>query len=157
MTTHGMSGTPTYSSWKMMIQRCTNPRNGNYAYYGAKGVKVCERWLTFENFLEDMGERKGYKTIERVNRDGDYEPSNCRWATRKEQAQNRRDTRLITLHGVTKSLTQWAREKKLGVNMIRSRLARGWSIEDAFTIKADKSGRLYRRKTTPRRIEGDGA
>ena len=83
--------TRTYYTWTGMIARCTQPHHGHYKYYGARGIKVCDRWLnSFENFLADMGERPAGRTIDRKNNDGNYEPSNCRWATPKEQVRNQR-------------------------------------------------------------------
>jgi hypothetical protein len=89
--THGAVGTPTYYTWTSMLTRCRNPNFREFKYWGGRGIKVCERWEKYENFLEDMGERPEGKTLDRFpNKDGDYEPGNCRWATPKEQRQNQR-------------------------------------------------------------------
>lgn len=90
---HTVGGeSPTYITWHNMIQRCTNAAATSYQYYGGRGIRVCERWRKFENFLEDMGERPMGLTLDREDNDGNYEPGNCRWATRKEQQHNTRRT-----------------------------------------------------------------
>lgn len=89
-SSHGQVGTGTYGSWSAMLQRCTNPRNKEYPNYGGRGVRVCDLWRQFENFLADMGPRPPGLTLDRINTDGHYEPGNCRWATASEQASNRR-------------------------------------------------------------------
>lgn len=99
-TTHGQSrsrtagrtATTTYYVWAAMIQRCTNPKSGDWYLYGERGIAVCERWRKFENFLADMGEKPDGLSIDRIDNDGNYEPGNCRWATAIEQRHNRRDS-----------------------------------------------------------------
>lgn len=82
--------TPTYNSWRKMKERCTNPNHDRYPRYGGRGIKICDRWLhSFQNFLEDMGNRPYGKTLDRIDPNGNYEPSNCRWATIKQQARNK--------------------------------------------------------------------
>lgn len=91
---HGQTHTRAYGRWALMWQRCINPNHRSYKNYGGRGVAVCERWGSFINFYADMGDAPAGCSLDRVNNDGDYEPENCRWATRKEQAQNRRGTKL---------------------------------------------------------------
>ena len=95
MLVHGHAATadrsPTYRSWRSMIGRCTRPTDVSFKYYGARGIEVCERWrASFVNFLADMGERPTGLTLDRVDVEGNYEPGNCRWATRSEQERNKR-------------------------------------------------------------------
>jgi len=89
---HGLTYSPTWVTWQAMKQRCTDPNAINYRYYGERGVSICERWAIFENFLADMGERPKGKTLDRIDPFGNYEPSNCRWATVLEQRHNRTDS-----------------------------------------------------------------
>lgn len=91
---HGMYGTPTYRSWAHMKERCSNPKCRQYKWYGAKGIQVCERWQKFENFLSDMGIRPIGSTLDRLDSTRGYEPTNCRWATSKQQQRNRTNVTL---------------------------------------------------------------
>ncbi len=96
--THGLSGSPTYMSWAAMKSRCGNPKQRSYENYGAKGVKVCERWIkSFAAFLADMGERPEGMTLDRINPFGDYKPSNCRWAGPTDQSRNTRGRAAIAI------------------------------------------------------------
>lgn len=142
MTTHGMLKAPEYHTYTMMLQRVLNPTNKGYKNYGGRGITVCERWRGvdgFKNFLEDMGRRPApHFTIERQNNDGNYEPSNCHWATRKEQGRNRRSNVLITFNGKTMCISEWAEELGMDDGTIHGRLRKGWPIErvlskDLFT------------------------
>lgn len=131
LITHGMHATPTWQAWKDMKARCSNPNLKNYARYGGRGIRVCERWLKFENFLADMGIRPDGMTLERKENDGDYEPGNCRWATRLEQARNTRRNRYIEIDGKRLTLSEWARDRGVSRFLIRDRIDAGISAREA--------------------------
>ncbi len=144
--------TPTYHSWINMRQRCSNPKNPDYPRYGGRGIKVSQRWLTsFENFVEDMGVApKGY-SIDRINNNGDYEPGNCRWATQKEQQNNRSSNKNITYKGETLGICEWAERLGGGVSLVTYRLKNGWDPIQAITIKPNLANK-YNLKVVRRKI-----
>jgi hypothetical protein len=129
---HGMSKTPEWRVWAGIRQRCYDKNSPAYVYYGGRGVTVCERWSRFENFSSDMGLRPSPEhTLERVDNDGSYTPENCRWATRKEQARNRRSNFMVTAFGESLPLAAWAERFGVGRTTIVARILRGLPPEEA--------------------------
>ena len=125
--THGKTNTPAYNSWNAMLNRCICISSKDYCQYGGRGIEVCDRWRhSFENFYEDMGERPEGTTLDRINNDGNYEPGNCRWATPKEQSNNKRDT-IILDNGIPLSI--WACDNNLNYNQARYYYRIGFSSE----------------------------
>jgi hypothetical protein len=148
---HGLSRSPEYNNWVAMKSRCHNVKNQDYALYGGRGIAVCERWrASFINFLSDMGGRPFPRaTIERINTDGNYEPGNCLWATQEQQTRNKRTNLNLTLNGVTKCISVWARELGLHLATLQGRLERGWPIEQVLSsAKMTKWSRKARSKST---------
>lgn len=135
LTRSGRGYTKEYSVYKHMKQRCLNDNDKSYHYYGGRGIKVCDRWLAdIENFIEDMGNVKPGMTLERIDNDGDYTPENCRWATMKEQCNNRRNSHWVTYGGETKTLTQWGDTLGLSYKVLHDRINKlSWPIEKALT------------------------
>lgn len=132
--TVGPKISPEYASWRAMLARCRNPKDPNYDNYGGRGITVCDRWLSFENFLADMGLRPNLDhTLDRINNDGSYEPGNCRWAVAVTQANGRRSNVIIEFRGREQTISQWAREVGLTPDCLRQRLHKGWSVERALT------------------------
>lgn len=132
---HGHARTkpsPEYMAWRSMKSRCFSPSNSNYPRYGGRGIRVCERWQAFENFLADMGARPKGKTLERRNNNGNYELSNCYWATPKQQSNNTRKTLFLEFNGERKSLGTWAEEKGISLKNLRNRIKYGWPAEKAL-------------------------
>lgn len=139
--THNLSASPTYFTWKGMIQRCTNLKDPSYQRYGGAGIKVCQRWLLFENFLSDMGERPEGTTLDRKNSKGNYEPSNCRWATQAEQATNKRSNKRYEFQGERLTIPEWAKLYRMNEATLQARVGRhGWTIEKALTAPIKPRG-----------------
>lgn len=140
----GRKASPTFSSWNAMICRLTYPTVQGFEYYRWRGITVCDRWRSGENgksgfecFLADMGERPSLDySLDRINNDGNYQPDNCRWATKRQQANNRDDNRVFVYRGTRFTLTELARETGVPLERLRHRLSRssGWSIEEAVSV-----------------------
>ena len=131
-TKHGMDGSPEYKAWQSMKQRCYNKNNQRYERYGGRGIKVCNRWLnSFENFFNDMGERPAGFSIERVDFNGNYEPSNCIWASAKSQAINRSTSLMVMDEGGIKTVEQMAGKWGLTLSGARKRIKRLYSISES--------------------------
>lgn len=124
--------TPEYRCWDRMLTRCSNKNDKSYKNYGARGISVCERWHKLANFIADMGPRPSRKhTIDRIDNDGNYEPGNCRWATRLEQGSNKRTNRFLNIGGLRMTLTEASRRFSISEATVRQRLKRGWSEDEA--------------------------
>lgn len=125
---------PEYGVWATMKMRCNNPNTKSYPNYGGRGIKVCPRWERFHNFYEDMGPRPDGGMLERIDNDGNYEPSNCRWALRLEQANNKTSNHTLTVDEETLNVSEWARRLGCVPSAILYRLRKGWSEKDAVTV-----------------------
>jgi hypothetical protein len=136
---------PEYNAWRAMKQRCTYPAFVQFKDYGGRGIKVCDAWsASFVRFLRDVGPRPGQKyELDRIDNDGNYEPGNVRWATRKEQQRNKSTTRYLTAFGVTKPLVELAEHHGINVETLKTRLRAGLAPEVALT-------RPLARRTVPR-------
>lgn len=130
-----------YKAWEAMKDRCRNPNNSEYPNYGGRGIGVCAAWAeSFAAFLADMGPRpSGKHSIDRIDSNADYFPLNCRWATTKQQARNKRTSHLLTLNGKTQTVADWCEEIGLKYNTVAERIRRyGWTVEQALTLKPQK-------------------
>lgn len=139
---HGLTNDPLYTRWKSMKERCDNPHHTSYPNYGGRGIKVCKEWsrsfVAYRNWALSSGYKPGLQ-LDRINNDGNYEPSNCRWSTPKEQAYNRRTNRYFTVYGVTHTFKEWV--EILGHKHhapLWYRIKRGWTVEDAVCTPLGK-------------------
>jgi hypothetical protein len=134
-TTHGLSRTSEYKTWQTVKQRCRNSNAPNYDRYGGAGITISDDWFnSFHVFIKQMGRKPSpLHSIDRIDGARGYETGNCRWATHREQNNNRKTSRLIEFRGVTKTLAQWARETGIVAATIALRLNRGWPPEKALT------------------------
>jgi len=131
----GDSKSAEYRTWVLMRRRCLDPKCHSFEKYGGRGILVCAEWRdSFPSFLRDMGRKPtAAHSLDRIDNNGNYEPGNCRWATMREQTNNRRVTRFVTAYGQTKALTDWVREVGICRETIIDRLERGWSVERALS------------------------
>ncbi len=159
--THGLSGLPEYGIWVNMRLRCGSPRNKSFDNYGGRGIRVCDRWLeSFEAFLGDMGRRPSPKhSIDRIDVNGNYEPGNCRWATRTEQGRNRRNNTRVTFDGREQTISEWAQERGISEGTISARLRHGCPSDVALasvsscSASTNTTGRSLLRSA----LDADGA
>lgn len=136
-------GTKIYNTWNKMISRCYNPKNKKYYRYGERGISVCKEWKNDYNSFYSWCINNGYRiglTLDRINNNGNYEPSNCRWATRKQQQRNMCRNKIVTYKNETHCLSEWCEILSLNYSAISSRLLRGWSIERVFETPIRRKG-----------------
>lgn len=134
--THGLSASnhAEYRIWLGMRARCENPKTAGYQRYGGRGIKVCDRWKSFPDFLNDMGARPSPEhSIERIDVNGNYEPFNCKWATRAEQGTNKTNNFRIEFNGITQTLSEWASASGVERRLLAWRIRQGWTLEQALT------------------------
>ena len=136
-TKHGAANrgktTRTYQAWSSMMKRCNNPKALDFGYYGGRGIKVCERWREYENFLFDMGEKPEGLSLGRIDNDGNYEPSNCRWETGTQQGRNKRNNRYLEFNGERLTVLEWSERLNIPYNRLMNRLWRGWSADKTLS------------------------
>jgi hypothetical protein len=144
---HSVNGkfSPTYNAWKHMLDRCRLKTHKQWSNYGGRGITVCQRWENFVNFLADMGCRPDGLSLERTDNSKGYSPSNCRWATQREQMRNMRKNRVFTIDGVTACLASQAERFKINNRTVTRRLNFGWPMEEAFKLPLLPKGYHYHR------------
>lgn len=131
---------PLYFTWRRMIRRCNEANYEYYHRYGGRGIKVCEAWKDYFAFERDVGPKPGKNySLDRIDNNGDYCPSNIRWATQKQQCNNRSTNRPITMNGETKNLIEWCNDIGMSAGGVLDRVKRGWPIEEALTHKKIRS------------------
>ena len=133
-TKHGMSRTRTYHCWQSIKERCNNKNNPGYSDYGGRGISVCDEWLSFDAFYLDMGTAPPNYTIERIENHGSYCKANCKWATREEQARNKRSNRMYTMGEKTQCLKDWCTEYRIPYTTAINRINMGMAFPDAILL-----------------------
>jgi len=143
--THGLSKTPEYNIWTNIKSRCGNPKNNSYKDYGGRGIYLCQRWLNFEHFYNDMGSRPSkIHSIDRIDNNLGYSPDNCKWSTPIEQANNKTSSKIIKYKRISQSLADWSRDTGLNYDMLKYRINAGWPVERALNEPSKKINRVYK-------------
>ena len=137
--THGMTNSPEWRAWTSMVQRCTVPTHKSWKHYGGRNLTVCPEWASFEQFYADMGSRPEGTSLDRIDNEQGYTPDNCRWATSKEQQNNRRSNVHVTIDGVTRTLKQWAEHFGISYAVVKERRAGGKDGVDLFLSSPRRS------------------
>lgn len=137
---HGMANSKEYKSWQHMKDRCLNPKHKNYSLYGGRGIKICDRWKSsFKNFLEDMGHRPNTNcSLDRIDNNGNYEPSNCRWVNQRVQCNNKNNNVKLVFNNETRSITDWSRELDISYGSLVHHHSKGRDLEFIINYKKQK-------------------
>lgn len=141
---HGECGTRLYRIWRSMLDRCENKSHIHYSGYGGRGITICDEWHSYLGFSE-WAKSNGYQenlTIDRIDVNGNYEPSNCRWATTKEQGRNRRNNHFLTFNGETRTVSEWAEITGINRGILFKRIKAGWKIDDVLSIPPNKGNKI---------------
>lgn len=147
VTTHGDTGLPTFKSWESMKQRCTNPKAPDYPRYGGRGITICDEWInSYDTFVKDMGQRPKGRSLDRIDVNGNYEPSNCRWATNRQQQNNKKNSPRLKHNGSIKTVGDWSKESGIPAKVILWRIAHDWDAGKAIYTPV--------RKKVPRKKSG---
>ena len=134
--THGFSRRPVYKTWTDMTRRCSDQSSKDWKDYGGRGIKVCEKWMKFENFYADMGDVPYQMSLDRIDNAKGYSLENCKWSSSEEQASNKRNNLNLEFRGEKKSLARWCRELSLNYSRTYARLfRRNWAVNEAFQMK----------------------
>lgn len=141
--THGLTNSRAYTTWRAMRQRCNNPNDSAYRNYGGRGITVDPRWNVFENFFADMGHPPEKNWIERVDNSKGYGPNNCKWASAKEQLNNRRNNHVIEAFGRKQTLTQWSQEYKIPVTTLKNRIMRAGMMPEQALLMEKQTGYYF--------------
>ena len=137
---HGLKNTRLFRVWNNILSRCYNSNASHFHRYGGRGVTVCDQWRNDFKVFYDWAMSHGYSdelTIDRINNDGNYEPSNCRWVDIKTQARNRNNNHYVTINGITKTLTEWCNYYSINYRTVQDRIKRGWTEHKALTHPVD--------------------
>ncbi len=141
---HGHRWTTEYNSWRAMWERCTNQNYRKFNLYGGRGITICERWRDFVLFLQDMGPKPSRRhSLDRIDGNGNYEPSNCRWATSVEQRRNTSRNKILTLNGESMCVSAWSEKTGIPISVLVHRFQRGWTVERALTQPAKKMPKIF--------------